>query len=217
MRYKVFGRHTGLRVSELFLGAGMFGTGWGHGAEPEESRCIFDGYLEAGGNVLDTSDSYQFGESESLLGEFIGSVRDDLIVATKYTQSADPKGSLSVTGNSRKAMVRSLEQSLKRLRTDRIDLYWVHMPDDMTPIDEIVRGLDDLVRAGKVLYAGSPTFQRGERRLLRCSLNSAAGHPLPHSKSSTVWCNARRSGNCCQWPPPSASRLPPGHRSVGAS
>jgi aryl-alcohol dehydrogenase-like predicted oxidoreductase len=158
MRYKVFGRHTGLRVSELFLGAGMFGTGWGHGAEPEESRCIFDGYLEAGGNVLDTSDSYQFGESESLLGEFIGSVRDDLIVATKYTQSADPKGSLSVTGNSRKAMVRSLEQSLKRLRTDRIDLYWVHMPDDMTPIDEIVRGLDDLVRAGKVLYAGLSDF-----------------------------------------------------------
>jgi aryl-alcohol dehydrogenase-like predicted oxidoreductase len=158
MRYKVFGQHSGLRVAELFLGAGMFGTGWGHGAEREESRRMFDGYLQAGGNVLDTSDSYQFGESEALLGEFIGPVRDDLIVATKYTQSADPKGSLSVTGNSRKAMVRSLEQSLKRLGTDRVDLYWVHLPDGMTPIDEIVRGLDDLVRAGKVLYVGLSDF-----------------------------------------------------------
>src|SRR5580704_11328411 len=158
MRYRVFGRHTGLRISELVLGTGMFGTKWGYGANPEESRLIFDGYLEAGGNFIDTSDSYQFGEAESLIGEFIRPVRDDVVLATKFTQSDDPKGSLSVTGNSRKAMVRSLEQSLKRLKTDRIDLYWVHMPDDMTPIDEIVRGLDDLVRAGKVLYAGLSDF-----------------------------------------------------------
>jgi aryl-alcohol dehydrogenase-like predicted oxidoreductase len=158
MRYKIFGRHTGLRVSELILGTGMFGTKWGHGADPEESRRIFDGYLESGGNFIDTSDSYQFGESESLLGGFIKPMREDLIVATKYTQSADPKGSLSVTGNSRKAMVRSLEQSLKRLGTDRIDLYWVHMPDGVTPIDEIVRGFEDLVRAGKVLYVGLSNF-----------------------------------------------------------
>jgi aryl-alcohol dehydrogenase-like predicted oxidoreductase len=158
MRYKIFGQHTGLRVSELILGAGMFGTKWGHGADAEESRRIFDGYVEAGGNFLDTSDSYQFGESEALLGEIIESSRDDLVLATKYTQSADPKGSLSVTGNSRKAMVRSLEQSLKRLKTDRVDLYWVHLPDGVTPIEEIVRGLDDLVRAGKVLYAGLSDF-----------------------------------------------------------
>lgn len=109
MRYKLLGQHTGLRVSELILGAGMFGTRWGHGANLEESRRIYDGYLEAGGNFLDVSDSYQFGESESFLGELIRSSRDDLIVATKYTQSADPKGSLSVTGNSRKAMLHSLE------------------------------------------------------------------------------------------------------------
>lgn len=158
MRYKLLGQHTGLRVSELVLGTGMFGTKWGHGADPQESRRIFDGYIEAGGNFLDTSDSYQFGESESLLGEFVKPMRDDLVLATKFTQSADPKGSLSVTGNSRKAMVRSLEQSLKRLGTDRIDLYWVHMPDGVTPIDEIVRGLDDLVRAGKVLYVGLSDF-----------------------------------------------------------
>ncbi|SOE97100.1 Predicted oxidoreductase [Burkholderia sp. D7] len=158
MRYKVLGRHTGLRVSELVLGTGMFGTRWGHGAEAEESRRILNGYIDAGGNFLDISDSYQFGESESLLGSFIKPIRDDLVLATKYTLSADPNGSLSVTGNSRKAMVRSLEQSLKRLGTQHIDLYWVHMPDTVTPIDEIVRGLDDLVRAGKILYIGLSDF-----------------------------------------------------------
>jgi aryl-alcohol dehydrogenase-like predicted oxidoreductase len=158
MRYKILGQHTGLRVSELVLGTGMFGTKWGHGADPEESRRMFDVYVEAGGNFLDTSDSYQFGEAESLLGQFIKPNRDDLVLATKYTQSADPKGSLSVTGNSRKAMVRSLEHSLKRLGTDRIDLYWVHLADAMTPIDEIVRGFDDLARAGKILYAGLSDF-----------------------------------------------------------
>jgi aryl-alcohol dehydrogenase-like predicted oxidoreductase len=158
MRYKLLGRHTGLRVSELVLGTGMFGTKWGYGADAGESRRMFDAYIAAGGNFLDTSDSYQFGESEALLGEFMGPIRDDLVLATKYTQSADQKGSLSITGNSRKAMVRSLEQSLRRLMTDRIDLYWVHMPDGMTPIDEIVRGLDDLVRAGKILYVGLSDF-----------------------------------------------------------
>ena len=158
MRYKVFGEHTGLRVSEVILGTGTFGTRWGYGADPDEARLMFDGYLNAGGNFIDTSDSYQFGESESLLGEFIKSNRDDLVIGTKYAQSADPKGSLSVTGNSRKAMVRSVEQSLKRLQTDRVDIYWVHMPDGDTPIEEIARGLDDLARAGKILYAGLSNF-----------------------------------------------------------
>jgi aryl-alcohol dehydrogenase-like predicted oxidoreductase len=158
MRYKLLGQHTGLRVSEIVLGAGMFGTRWGHGATSEESRRIFDGYLEAGGNFIDTSDTYQFGESEELLGEFIEQVRDDLFLTTKYTMGADPKDGILKTGNSRKAMVRSLEQSLKRLKTDRLDLYWVHFPDAVTPIDEIVRGLDDLVRAGKILYVGLSDF-----------------------------------------------------------
>lgn len=158
MRYKVFGEHTGLRVSELILGAGNFGTRWNYGAEPAEARRMCDLYLEAGGNFIDTADSYQFGESESLVGDFLASNRDDLVVATKYTQSDDPKGSLGVTGNSRKAMVRSLEQSLKRLKTDRVDLFWVHMPDGDTPIEEIGRGFDDLARAGKILYAGLSDF-----------------------------------------------------------
>src|ERR1700731_2497488 len=133
MRYRILGQHTGLRVSELILGTGIFGTKWGYGADREESRLIFDGYLNAGGNFIDTSDSYQFGEAESLLGEFIKPMRDDLVVAPKFPQSDDPTAGILVTGNSRKAMVRSLEHSLKRLNTDRIALYWVHMPDAVTP------------------------------------------------------------------------------------
>ncbi|MGH2372840.1 MAG: aldo/keto reductase [bacterium] len=158
MRYNVFGRRTGLRVSELALGGGMFGTKWGHGAEPGEARRIFDGYAEAGGNFLDTADAYQLGESETLLGEFVAPDRDAFVLATKYTLGAAADGGLSVTGNSRKNMVQSVEASLKRLRTDRIDLYWLHMPDGTTPIDEIARGLDDLVRAGKIVYAGLSDF-----------------------------------------------------------
>ncbi|MQA90937.1 MAG: aldo/keto reductase [Gemmatimonas sp.] len=158
MRYRLFGRSTGLRVSEIVLGAGNFGTGWGHGAEPAEARSILERYIEAGGNFIDTSDSYQGGQSESLLGGFLKSSRDELIVASKFTQGVDPSVGLSRSGNSRKAMVYSVEQSLKRLQTDRIDLYWVHMPDGMTPVDEIMRGLDDLVRTGKILYIGLSDF-----------------------------------------------------------
>jgi len=158
MRYQIFGRHTGLRVSSLALGTGNFGTGWGYGAEPDEARRMFECYLEAGGNFIDTADQYQFGQSETLLGEFIGARRDHLVLATKYTMAQDPDGGLLVTGNSRLNMRRSVEASLKRLRTDRIDLLWVHMPDGVTPIDEIVRGLDDLARAGKIVYAGLSDF-----------------------------------------------------------
>lgn len=160
MRYKIFGRRTGLRVSELALGAGNFGTGWGHGAEREEAKKIFDGYVEAGGNFIDTADSYQVGQSEELVGEFIAADRDHFVLATKYTLGTSPKGGdgISRTGNSRKNMVRSLEASLKRLKTDRIDLYWAHMADGVTPIEEIVRAFDDLVRSGKILYAGLSNF-----------------------------------------------------------
>ena len=90
MRYKVFGRHTGLRVSELVLGTGVFGTRWGHGSDPDEARRILDAYAEAGGNFIDTADSYQFGESEELLGRFLEGRRDAFVLATKFTQSATP-------------------------------------------------------------------------------------------------------------------------------
>lgn len=158
MRYKLFGKHTGLRVSELVLGAGSFGTRWGHGAEPDEARRIFDAYAEAGGNFIDTANGYQFGQSEEILGDLLTGRREDFVLATKFTLNAERNANILVTGNSRKSMVASIEASLKRLKTDRIDLYWVHMSDGVTPIEEIVRGFDDLVRAGKILYAGLSDF-----------------------------------------------------------
>jgi aryl-alcohol dehydrogenase-like predicted oxidoreductase len=158
LRYKVFGRQTGLRVSEMALGAGNFGTGWGHGAEPDESRHMFDSFVAAGGNFIDCADGYQFGQAETLLGQFIASERDSFVITSKYTLGAEANMGLGRTGNSRKAMTQSIEASLARLKTDRIDLYWVHMPDGVTPIEEIMRGLDDLVRSGKVLYIGLSDF-----------------------------------------------------------
>jgi aryl-alcohol dehydrogenase-like predicted oxidoreductase len=158
MRYKLFGKHTGLRVSELVLGAGTFGTRWGHGAEPDEAGRIFNAYAEAGGNFIDTANGYQFGQSEEILGDLLPGRRDDFVLATKFTFQTDPKAGILVTGNSRRAMVSSVEASLKRLKTDRIDLYWAHVSDAVTPAEEIVRGFDDLVRAGKILYAGLSDF-----------------------------------------------------------
>jgi aryl-alcohol dehydrogenase-like predicted oxidoreductase len=158
MRYKLFGRGTGLRVSELVLGCGLFGTRWGYGADPDEARRMFNMYVEAGGNFIDTADTYQVGQSEELLGDFLGSQRDDLVVATKFTQGVSSDAGLLAVGNSRKAMLRSVEASLRRLKTDRIDLLWVHMADGVTSSEELMRALDDLVRSGKVLYVGLSDF-----------------------------------------------------------
>ena len=158
MQYKNFGRRTGLRVSELALGTGNFGTGWGHGAERDEARSMFDGYLEAGGNFIDTADGYQGGQAEVMLADFIAPERDRLVLATKYTLGAAGQATVHTTGNSRKTMVQSVEASLKRLDTGYIDLLWVHFPDGHTPMEEILRGLDDLVRSGKILYAGLSNF-----------------------------------------------------------
>lgn len=157
MRYRVFGQ-TGLRVSTFALGTGNFGKGWGYGSDAEEPLKIFRRYREAGGNFIDTADQYQFGQAEETLGGLIGDDRDDLVVATKFSLGDTPEAGLQRTGNSRKAMVRSIEASLKRLKTDRVDLLWVHMPDGVTPMDEIARALDDVVRAGKILYAGLSDF-----------------------------------------------------------
>lgn len=155
MKFKTFGRRSGLRVSELALGTGNFGTGWGHGAEKTEARAMFDAYRAAGGNFIDTADGYQAGQSEQMVGEFIAAERDQIVLATKYTLGgAHP----STTGNSRKSLVQAVEASLKRLGTDRIDLYWAHFADNLTPTEEIMRGFDDLVRSGKIVYAGLSNF-----------------------------------------------------------
>jgi aryl-alcohol dehydrogenase-like predicted oxidoreductase len=152
MRYKLLGR-SGLRVSELALGTMTFGPEWGWGASKEESRRIFDAYMAAGGNFIDTANRYTEGTSERYVGEFIAADRERFVVATKYTlfnRRDDP----SASGNSRKNMVQSLEASLKRLGTDSVDLFWLHAWDFTTPVEEVMRGLDDLVAAGKVLYVG---------------------------------------------------------------
>ncbi|EYF04437.1 aldo/keto reductase [Chondromyces apiculatus] len=158
MRYKMFGQRTGLRVSEIALGAGMFGTTSGYGAPPDEVHRILRSFADAGGNFIDTADNYQLGESERLIGEFIAPHRDAFVLATKYSRGATASPALTALGANRKVMVQSVEASLKRLKTDRIDLYFVHMDDGVTPVDEIARGLDDLVRAGKIVYAGLSNF-----------------------------------------------------------
>lgn len=158
MKYTTFGRNTGLRVSELALGTGNFGTGWGYGSEKEQAKQVFDRYVDAGGNFIDTADTYQFGQSEQMVGDFIAAERDRFVVATKYTLGAAPDAGIAYTGNSRKNMIASVENSLKRLKTDRIDLLWAHFSDNLTPLEEIVRSFDDLIRAGKIQYAGLSNF-----------------------------------------------------------
>jgi aryl-alcohol dehydrogenase-like predicted oxidoreductase len=137
----------------MFLGTMTFGEDWGWGAPVEECRKIFNAYAEAGGNVIDTANKYTEGTSEQIVGELLGSDRDRFVVATKYTLSND-ESDPNASGNHRKSLVRSLEQSLTRLNTDYIDLLWVHIWDPGTPIEEMMRALDDVVRAGKVLYVG---------------------------------------------------------------
>jgi aryl-alcohol dehydrogenase-like predicted oxidoreductase len=152
MRYKVFGP-SGLRVSELALGTMTFGEDWGWGASKEESRRIFDRFAEAGGNFVDTANNYTDGTSERFVGEFVAADRDHFVLATKYTLSTR-KDDPNAGGNHRKNMVQALEASLRRLNTDRVDLLWLHMWDGLTPVEEVLRAFDDLVRAGKVLYVG---------------------------------------------------------------
>ncbi len=152
LRYRLLGK-SGLRVSELCLGTMSFGSQWGFGADLETSHQVLDAYAEAGGNFLDTANKYHGGETEEIVGAWLESRRHEMVVATKYTLAMN-HADVNTAGNHRKNMVRSVEDSLRRLKTDYIDLYWVHVWDDYTPFEETMRGLDDLVRAGKVLYVG---------------------------------------------------------------
>jgi aryl-alcohol dehydrogenase-like predicted oxidoreductase len=152
--YGTLGR-SGLRVSPFTLGTMTFGTEWGWGSEESTARAIFNRYLEAGGNVLDTADGYTNGKSEELLGKFIkeSGFRDRIVLATKFTFSGDP-GNPNAGGNGRKNVYRALHGSLRRLGTDYVDLYWLHAWDTVTPVEEVVSTLSDLVREGKILYYG---------------------------------------------------------------
>jgi len=152
MRYRTFGG-TGLRVSELFLGAMTFGEHGGVGAPIEECRRILDAYADAGGNVIDTASNYRGGASEEILGEVLAGRRDRFVLGSKYTVTRDPDDP-NAAGNHRKNLRLSLETSLRRLRTDYLDIYWVHMWDRLTPVEETMAALDDQVRAGRVLSVG---------------------------------------------------------------
>jgi aryl-alcohol dehydrogenase-like predicted oxidoreductase len=145
--------NSGLRVSEAALGTMTFGEEWGWGAAKDESRKLYDAFREAGGNFIDTANFYTNGTSESFLGEFMKDHRQSVVLATKYTNAA-PGTDPNAAGNHRKSMVQALEASLRRLKTDYVDLYWVHIWDQITPAEEVMRGLDDLVRQGKILYVG---------------------------------------------------------------
>ena len=158
--YRLLGR-SGLRVSPLALGTMTFGTDWGWGADAQEARRIFDTYVDRGGNFIDTANQYTNGSSEKFVGEFAAEKRDQLVLATKYTLPLRPTDP-NAGGNHRKSMVRSVENSLKSLQTDYIDLLYLHAWDFLTPVEEIMRAMDDLVRAGKLLYVGisdAPAWQ----------------------------------------------------------
>ena len=150
--YRLLGR-TGLHVSPLALGTMTFGSDWGWGAGRDDAKAVFDAYTGRGGNFIDTANAYTNGTAEQLVGEFAHSRRDQLVIATKYTVPTRP-GDPNSGGNSRKSMVRSVEGSLTRLQTGYIDLLYLHMWDGTTPVEEVLRAMDDLVRGGKVLYIG---------------------------------------------------------------
>lgn len=148
--YRLLGR-SGLRISPLCLGTMTFGTAWGWGANKKTCRVIWDRYAAAGGNFIDTANFYTDGESERFVGECMKGDRERFVIGTKYTLKTT-NGDPNAAGNSRKNMMQAIEASLKRLGTDYIDLYWLHAWDFTTPVDEVMRAFDDLVRAGKVLY-----------------------------------------------------------------
>lgn len=158
--YYLLGR-SGLRVSRLALGTMTFGNGgirgiggsWG--SDEDAARKIFNRYLEVGGNFIDTADSYAAGVSEELIGKFVSdaAIRDRVVISTKFSNSLEP-GNPNAGGNGRKNLMRAVDASLRRLKTDYIDLYLLHTWDRITPAEEVMRTFDDLVRAGKIRYAG---------------------------------------------------------------
>lgn len=156
--YRLLGR-SGLRVSPLALGT--MGFGQEPGTDPEEAARIFHAYLDAGGNFIDTANAYAHGRSEELVGDFSQGIRDQLVIATKYSLTTRP-GDPNAGGNHRKSLIANLDASLKRLRTDYIDLFYLHLWDGTTPVDEIMRAFDDAVTQGKILYIGisdTPAWQ----------------------------------------------------------
>jgi aryl-alcohol dehydrogenase-like predicted oxidoreductase len=174
MKYKLFGTHTGLPASELILGAASLGSRRGYGAVAEDIAKILAAYANAGGNFIDVADQYQLGEAEEVVGAFIKPKRGNFIICTKYTRSSEITPSPANSGNHRKAMRQAVEASLKRLNTDYIDIYMPHYDDGLTPLEEIARGLENLVASGKVLYTGLANFPAWKAAAIADSIPLAA-------------------------------------------
>ncbi|RYF63805.1 MAG: aldo/keto reductase [Cytophagaceae bacterium] len=174
MKHKLFGAQTGLPASELILGGSQLGDRRGYGTAAQDALQILSAYADAGGNFIDVSDQYQFGEAEETVGRFTEHKRHDFIICTKYTRSSLPDPSIANAGNHRKAMRQAIEGSLRRLKTDYIDLYIPHFDDGVTPLEETVRGLEDLVKAGKVLYTGLANFPAWKASAIATSIPLAA-------------------------------------------
>lgn len=158
MKYKLFG-NSGLRVSELCLGTMAFGAEEDWGCDRSESKKIFESFANAGGNFIDCANIYAHGEGERIVGALINSERDNFVLSTKYSFLVKEKdktnpAAVNRIGNHRKNLMRSVEQSLARLSTDVIDVLWLHCPDGLTPLEEVMRALDDLIRQGKIHYIG---------------------------------------------------------------
>jgi aryl-alcohol dehydrogenase-like predicted oxidoreductase len=191
VRYQTFGRRSGLRVSEYVLGTANFGSAPG-AAGVAGSRAIFEAFAAAGGTTVDTSNIYQNGEAETVLGDLLGRDRDDFVVITKYTGTRRPDVRQGTTGNSRKTMIRSLEESLRRLKTDHVDVLMPHFPDGVTPMAEILAGFEDLVRAGKIRYGGLSNFPAW--RVAGAAVRSELGGSPPLVGIQTEYSLAERSG-----------------------
>lgn len=153
MNYKLLGK-SGLKVSELCLGTMGFGKEWGWGNDFDSSKKIFEAFANAGGNFIDTANRYTDGTSEKYIGDFIKEDRDHFVIATKYALKDADTNNVNGSGTNRKNMMRSIEGSLKRMNTDYIDLFYLHIWDNLSPIDEVMRAMEDLIRQGKVNYIG---------------------------------------------------------------
>jgi aryl-alcohol dehydrogenase-like predicted oxidoreductase len=203
--YITLGR-SGLRVSPLSLGTMTFGEDNGWGASPETSEAILAEYLDRGGNVVDTANTYTNGHSEKIVGGFFSArrgLRERAVLSTKFFANLHP-GDPNGGGAGRKALIAQLEESLRRLQTDYVDLYWLHGWDRRAPIEETLRALDDMVAAGKVRYIGLSNVPAWSPRRPRRSPTSAAGRRSLRCSSSTRSWGAHPRASCCRWPKRSA-------------
>jgi aryl-alcohol dehydrogenase-like predicted oxidoreductase len=216
--YVTLGR-SGLRVGPFCLGTMTFGKEWGPmGSEPEESQRILDRYVDLGGNFIDTANGYTKGHSEAIIGDHLAhdrKKRDRVVIATKFTTNmflGDPNGG----GANRKAIVAQCEESLRRLKTDYIDLYWLHAWDKTTPIDETMRALDTLVESGKVRYLGfsdTPAWKVAQAQTMALLRDWS---PLVALQIEYSLLQRTVEGSSCRWPSSSVSASRPGARSAAA-